>query len=78
MNTTNSGRIDGLMRLQVALLVLGSSSLAFGIWHLSGASSHNSSELHHIEADIVAALDQEAALTTGKIWAEGSDEQLQQ
>ncbi|WIA43745.1 hypothetical protein OEZ86_010171 [Tetradesmus obliquus] len=73
-----SGHLLSWSKQKVALLVLGSSSLAFGIWHLSGASSHNSSELHHIEADIVAALDQEAALTTGKIWAEGSDEQLQQ
>uniref|UniRef100_A0A383VV25 Uncharacterized protein n=1 Tax=Tetradesmus obliquus TaxID=3088 RepID=A0A383VV25_TETOB len=73
-----SGHLLSWSKQKVALLVLGSSSLAFGIWHLSGASSHNSSELHRIETDIVAALDQEAALTTGKIWAEGSDEQLQQ
>ncbi|WIA23278.1 hypothetical protein OEZ85_000048 [Tetradesmus obliquus] len=73
-----SGHLLSWSKQKVALLVLGSSSLAFGIWHLSGASSHNSSELYHIEADILAALDQEAALTTGKIWAEGSDEQLQQ
>jgi hypothetical protein len=50
--------------------------LAFGIWHTSDASLKlGSSKLQSTGPDIIAALDEEAALTTGKIWAEDSEEQ---
>lgn len=65
--------------LQAALFLLGSSCLALGTWHLSVSSpTHVRSEPVHAQSDIVAALDQEAALTTGKIWAEGLEDQQQQ
>jgi hypothetical protein len=52
--------------------------LAFGIWQLSDTfAKRRIPEHRRAEADIISALDKEAALTTGKIWAENSEEQQQ-
>jgi hypothetical protein len=64
--------------LQAARFLLGSSLslLAFGIWRWSDQSPrHESSTRISPESDIVAALDQEAALTTGRIWEQGWEEE---
>jgi hypothetical protein len=50
--------------------------LAFGIWRWSDHSTrHVNSTITPSQDNIVAALDNEAALTTGRIWAQEEEQQ---